>query len=293
MITLRIEHRTTYRYSQPVRLGPHRLMLRPRESRDLRLISSEVTVAPAAHVTWAHDVFGNAVATAMFQSARPTAWSSTASRLELCATAVADLRHRGLGDRLSLSLFGRRMDRPRRADHPAISGPGRTAARNGRGRSSAAIGPIRSRCSRTSAPAFPHGSATRAGRTKARSRRSKLWIAAGAPAGISRSCSSKRRAVSVSAQDRLRLPLQSRSEPDGIDRRRIDPRLGRSLRVRRRLDQLRSDQPQRRRRQSHSRRRRARHPAGVTGGRKFRGSGPRVSGNVGRSPGHITHQSVI
>ena len=41
-------------------------MLRPRESRDLRLISSDVTVTPAAVVTWAHDVFGNAVATASF-----------------------------------------------------------------------------------------------------------------------------------------------------------------------------------------------------------------------------------
>ena len=48
MITLKIHHRTTYRYRQPVSLGPHRLMLRPRESRDLRLISSDVTVTPAA-----------------------------------------------------------------------------------------------------------------------------------------------------------------------------------------------------------------------------------------------------
>ena len=42
-------------------------MLRPRESRDLRLISSNVTVTPAAAVTWAHELFGNAVATATFQ----------------------------------------------------------------------------------------------------------------------------------------------------------------------------------------------------------------------------------
>jgi transglutaminase-like putative cysteine protease len=41
-------------------------MLRPRESRDLRLISSRVTVLPAATLTWANDVFGNAVATANF-----------------------------------------------------------------------------------------------------------------------------------------------------------------------------------------------------------------------------------
>jgi integrase len=41
-------------------------MLRPRESRDLRLVSSNVTV-PAAAVTWAQDVLGNAIATASFQ----------------------------------------------------------------------------------------------------------------------------------------------------------------------------------------------------------------------------------
>ncbi|MGZ5910638.1 MAG: transglutaminase family protein [Reyranella sp.] len=67
MIALRIHHRTTYRYHQPVSLGPHRLILRPRESRDLRLISHEVTVTPGAEVSWAQDVFGNAVATATFQ----------------------------------------------------------------------------------------------------------------------------------------------------------------------------------------------------------------------------------
>jgi transglutaminase-like putative cysteine protease len=67
LIALRIHHKTTYRYHEPVRLGPHRLMLRPRESRDLRLTSSVVTVTPDAAVTWAHDVSGNAVATATFQ----------------------------------------------------------------------------------------------------------------------------------------------------------------------------------------------------------------------------------
>ena len=68
MITLSIRHKTTYRYHEPVRLGPHRLILRPRESRDLRLTSSIVTTTPAATITWAHDVFGNAVATATFDA---------------------------------------------------------------------------------------------------------------------------------------------------------------------------------------------------------------------------------
>ena len=59
MIALKIQHATPYRYHQSVSLGPYRLMLLPRESRDLRLISSELRLTPAADVTWAYDVFGN------------------------------------------------------------------------------------------------------------------------------------------------------------------------------------------------------------------------------------------
>jgi len=66
LITLRIRHKTTYRFSQQVSLLPHRFMLRPRESRDLRLLSSNVAVTPAAVVTWAHDVYGNSVAIVTF-----------------------------------------------------------------------------------------------------------------------------------------------------------------------------------------------------------------------------------
>jgi len=46
--------------------GPHRLLLRPRESRTLRLHAHDLEISPAAIVTWAHDVAGNAVATATF-----------------------------------------------------------------------------------------------------------------------------------------------------------------------------------------------------------------------------------
>ncbi len=85
MITLRIHHRTTYRYRQPVSLGPHRLMLRPRESRDLRLISSDMAVTPAAMVTWANDVFGNAVATATFQTMANNLVIDSIAELQLSA----------------------------------------------------------------------------------------------------------------------------------------------------------------------------------------------------------------
>jgi transglutaminase-like putative cysteine protease len=87
LITLRIHHKTTYRYRQPVSLGPHRLMLRPRESRDLRLISSKVTVTPAAAVSWAQDVFGNAVATATFQTMTDSLVIDSVAELELDAAA--------------------------------------------------------------------------------------------------------------------------------------------------------------------------------------------------------------
>lgn len=72
MITFKIEHRTTYRYSRPVTLWPHRLLLRPRESRDLEIITSDLTVTPAAAISWTQDVFGNAVATAAFQAEADT-----------------------------------------------------------------------------------------------------------------------------------------------------------------------------------------------------------------------------
>jgi transglutaminase-like putative cysteine protease len=62
-------------------------MLRPRESRDLRLISSAVTVAPAAQVTWAHDVLGNSVATAMFHGVTDSLVVDSATELELHASA--------------------------------------------------------------------------------------------------------------------------------------------------------------------------------------------------------------
>jgi len=85
MVALRIQHRTTYRYRDPVALGPHRLMLRPRESRELRLIFSELIATPQATVTWAQDVFGNAVATAYFQTVTDTLCIDSRVELELSA----------------------------------------------------------------------------------------------------------------------------------------------------------------------------------------------------------------
>jgi transglutaminase-like putative cysteine protease len=63
---LNVRHTTIYRYNRPVVLGDHRLMLRPRDSHDLRLIKTNLGFSPPASVRWIHDVFGNSVAIASF-----------------------------------------------------------------------------------------------------------------------------------------------------------------------------------------------------------------------------------
>jgi transglutaminase-like putative cysteine protease len=66
MTILSVLHRTRYSYATQVTFGPHRLMMRPRDSHDLRLIDTALTISPAASVRWLHDVFGNSVAVADF-----------------------------------------------------------------------------------------------------------------------------------------------------------------------------------------------------------------------------------
>jgi transglutaminase-like putative cysteine protease len=87
LIALRIQHRTTYAYRRPVSLGPHRLMLRPRETRDLRLMSSEIKVTPVGALTWAQDVFGNSVATVNFSTLTDALTIDAETELELHASA--------------------------------------------------------------------------------------------------------------------------------------------------------------------------------------------------------------
>ena len=66
MSILKVRHRTSYRYAKPVEFGEHRLMFRPRDSHDLRLLDTGLTIVPAASVRWLHDVFGNSIAIASF-----------------------------------------------------------------------------------------------------------------------------------------------------------------------------------------------------------------------------------
>lgn len=62
-----ISHRTRYSYASPVALGRHRLMLRPRDSFDLRLLRTGLIIEPAAKLHWTHDVYGNSITWASFE----------------------------------------------------------------------------------------------------------------------------------------------------------------------------------------------------------------------------------
>jgi transglutaminase-like putative cysteine protease len=69
MTALKVHHVTTYAYRRPVGFGEHRILFRPRDSQDQRLISAELVIAPQpSELFWVHDVFGNSVAVANFDS---------------------------------------------------------------------------------------------------------------------------------------------------------------------------------------------------------------------------------
>ncbi len=68
MKLLTVEHKTVYSYAKPVTLGLHRMLIRPRDSHDMRLLETGLIIKPApSRVTWLHDVFSNSVAVAEFE----------------------------------------------------------------------------------------------------------------------------------------------------------------------------------------------------------------------------------
>jgi transglutaminase-like putative cysteine protease len=67
MPILSVRHVTTYHYNQPVAFGEHRMMLRPRDDDDQKVLESELEITPTPkQLAWMRDVFGNHVATAHF-----------------------------------------------------------------------------------------------------------------------------------------------------------------------------------------------------------------------------------
>jgi transglutaminase-like putative cysteine protease len=57
-----IVHTTVYRYQQPVSFGEHRVMFRPRDSHDLRVLATDLQVSPQASIRLIQDPHSNSVA---------------------------------------------------------------------------------------------------------------------------------------------------------------------------------------------------------------------------------------
>lgn len=93
MTVLEVRHTTTYGYGEPVRFGEHRLMFRPRDSYDQRLLSATLDVTPKpSNVRWIHDVFGNCVALVQFDVAAETLRFETTIRLDHSPQSAPDFQ---------------------------------------------------------------------------------------------------------------------------------------------------------------------------------------------------------
>ncbi len=69
MTILKVRHVTSYAYKRPVGFGEHRILSRPRDSNDQRLLQYELRIWPApADLHWIHDAFNNCVAVANFDA---------------------------------------------------------------------------------------------------------------------------------------------------------------------------------------------------------------------------------
>lgn len=58
---LTIRHETHYSYERPVRFGPHRLLIRPRDSHAIRIVEAHLAFSPRGDTRWSYDALGNSV----------------------------------------------------------------------------------------------------------------------------------------------------------------------------------------------------------------------------------------
>ena len=93
MPVLTVRHVTTYRYKQPVAFGEHRMMLRPRDSYDQKLLDTNLEITPEpVDIRWVHDVFGNCVAIARFAGRAQELRFESVIRLDQSSANVLDFQ---------------------------------------------------------------------------------------------------------------------------------------------------------------------------------------------------------
>ncbi|MBL6690914.1 MAG: transglutaminase family protein [Pseudomonadales bacterium] len=69
---LRIFHETCYEYNQPVMLGNHKLLVRPRDGHDIRIEASKLSMDPGGLISWHRDELDNSVALVTFSNVETT-----------------------------------------------------------------------------------------------------------------------------------------------------------------------------------------------------------------------------
>jgi len=91
MPSLTIRHVTTYRYRQPVAFGEHRMMMRPRDSHDQKVIEANLGISPQpSSLRFVQDAFGNHVAIAQFDGSSTELRFESVVCLEHSPTDAAD-----------------------------------------------------------------------------------------------------------------------------------------------------------------------------------------------------------
>jgi transglutaminase-like putative cysteine protease len=93
MPVIKVRHITTYRYQRAVSFGEHRLMLRPRDSWDQKLLGATLAIAPEPiQLRWMQDVFGNYIAIARFAGRAVELRFESVIRLDHSETNVLDFQ---------------------------------------------------------------------------------------------------------------------------------------------------------------------------------------------------------
>ena len=93
MPTVSINHVTRYRYRRDVAFGEHRILVRPRESYDQRVLSASLDIDPEpVSLRWLQDVFGNAVAIATFDRRADTLEIQGSAEVEHLPTREQDIQ---------------------------------------------------------------------------------------------------------------------------------------------------------------------------------------------------------
>lgn len=93
MTILTVQHVTVYRYRVPVAFGDHRMMFRPRDGYDQKVLDESLSIVPQPkQIRWLHDVFGNFVTIASFDARADELSLASHIRLEHTPFNLPDLQ---------------------------------------------------------------------------------------------------------------------------------------------------------------------------------------------------------